>query len=127
MTTVIGPLQGNVQLITDGGVATEYFLRFINRQILARLGGVVADSNSELADAIASVGDGTNASQTDTSTHVALLSIDELRSELLSVRNDCDQLRQALWERDSELLMLRSALDLRARVEQLEDLLLKAA
>lgn len=121
MTTTIGALLSTVRITNQDGTPTAYFARFINQQILDRLGGLVAQSNAQLASEISDLqGAGLDA-RTDPQSWVALLAIDELRNELASVRNDCDQLRMMLADRDSELLGLRVMTDLRLRVEQLED------
>ena len=127
MSTTIGALLAAVKITNTDGTPTAYFVRFINQQILDRLGGLVADSNTELADEIAILQGESLNRQSDPNADVALMGVDELRNELSSLRNDTFLLRQALWEKDAELLMLRVPNDLRARVEQLEDLLLKAA
>jgi hypothetical protein len=121
MTTTIGALLAAVKITNADGTPTAYFVRFINQQILDRLGGLVAMSNTELADEIGDLMGEQLTPATDPLAMQTAQAVDELRSELASVRTDCDQLRQQIAERDSELLGLRVMNDLRLRVEQLED------
>lgn len=121
MTTVIGAVLANVKFTNSDGTLTAYAMRFINSQILDRIGGLVAQSNTELASDIAELSGSQLTPLSDPVTQQNALAVDELRNELASVRNDCDQLRQQLADRDSELLALRTMTDLRLRVEQLED------
>jgi ribosomal protein L29 len=121
MTTTIGALLAAVKITNADGTPTAYFVRFINQQILDRLGGLVAMSNTELADEIGDLMGEQFTPATDPLAMQTAQAVDELRSELASVRTDCDQLRQQIAERDSELLGLRVMNDLRLRVEQLED------
>jgi len=121
MTTTVGPVLANVRFVNADGTLSAYAIRFINQQILDRIGGVVAQSNTELSSGISDLDSQALAPAGDPLVHQAMVAIDELRNELASLRSDCDQLLQQIAERDSELLRLREMTDLRLRVEQLED------
>ena len=127
MTTNIGALLASVKIVNPDGTPSTYFFRFINTQILDRLGGLVSSSNAELEDEIAQLQGQSFATPSDPQAALANMGVDELRNEVASLRSSMDALMQSLWMRDAELLMLRTQSDLRPRVEQLEDLMLKAS
>lgn len=89
--------------------------------LIKRVGGTAALTNIELASNIASLDSDALMPKNDPLSQRAMQAVDELRSELLSVRSDCDQLRNLLGERENELAGLRSLAELRPRIEQLED------
>ncbi len=127
MSSVVAPYRSDVAIgkIVMGGkeisvYGSEFFIRYLNQQLLDRLGGTDQSTIADLVAEINEINDaGLSASPDGRSNEVAA-SIDELRGELAGLRNDCDALRSAIFDRDAEIAALRNLLDLRNRVEQLE-------
>lgn len=127
MSTTVTIPKSNVPIgrLTIDGVDYDVpqhpeFVRFFF-DLARRAGGTTAQTNTELADYIASLDSEAQMPRSDPLSERAMAFVEEIRSELLSLRSDCDGLRNQMAERDAEIAGLRAVLDLRARVEQLED------
>ncbi len=127
MSTTLTTPKENVPIgsVSVGGqsatvtLSPEYLRFFFD--LVRRVGGTKAQTNTDLSTHMDEQDSEAAMSRSDLSAVEALRAVDELRNQFASLRNDCDQLRSQLADRDAELAGLRTVLDLRSRVEQLED------
>lgn len=123
MTTNLAPFPLRARVTDENGIATREFQDYLTSSF-QRLGGYVAPTNAELASAAASSNDSLVEYRRDPLTQEAMRSVDELRSEIASTRNECDGLRRLISEQENELQTLRPLADLRQRVERIEGILI---
>lgn len=96
------------------------FVRFFF-DLFRRAGGTTAQTNVEISGSLSALDSDAQMARSDPIAQEAMRAVDELRNEFSSLRSDCDSLRGQIADRDAELAAMRAALDLRSRVEQLED------
>ncbi len=109
MTTQLAPLLDIPVVDLSTGKFTPQFRLWLTQQLIARVGGTVALSNTELAGQVSGVTGATGSLSSRVTT---------LETEFAALQVQVEAMGEGIA---AELAGLRSIADLRSRVEQLED------